>query len=351
MGVAVSTYTVFATVLGTRYELSVTVRIGALCRLVEGGNGEHYVSDEQLSGMVAHTIATWERVIEAVVTQSWELADFAGKAWPSAESKQGVTLQENEPFVTVWNKEWNSKGLGVTVHSWDDGYAALASAHAMIKGLEKLAPHADKFGIEKLEYAPLPSVKVETPKTPAIAPKKLDKDDVDSFLGTTPPSTQESSDSGASLPFRMFKQLAPNIIQVQEFKQGGGGDKYQKSAILATLPYHQKNVQYEDDSLIYYPITEAIQIVEGQFGTQALIPTANGRVYVSMTNKSCEETPDWHNFAQDLHENYQDLLDNRISKFYAPDCVLIMKTGKQKDAMQWKNYYHIYKPFKETAKA
>lgn len=392
---ATTTYTAFATVCGQRHELSVTVRNIGNC------------DTEALEGMTAHTIATWARAFMAIIDNSWKIAPFAGKDWVSACTQKNVENEAGlEPHVTVWNKAWQN-GIGITVHSWDNGNAALMAAASLMGGLDKLSELASKYqaiGIEKLEFAPFPSVKPTKTAKPAPTPPfdsnvvdmlkngkpvqdamrylrqhaaftdaeidqyllavkhwfdsqnapkpaaKGDINDVDKWLkdATDNPKPAQAETNG--LPFRHYKQLAPNIIQVQEFVQGGG-EKYQKSAVAATLPYHKSNPQYDDDSLVYYTITGAIQIKEGQYGRQAIIPTDKGRVYVDATNKAGEESPDWHNFAQDLRDEYQRMANDDNAQLFAPNCLLVMKASKTKDNKQYKNFYHIYQPLKQAVMA
>lgn len=345
---AASTTDAYATMGGVRYQLCITTRIS--------DDAPASLKSEQLQGMVAHTIATWQRAMQAVLTGTWAIAEFNGKVWPSAEEKQGVTVRDNhEPYVTVWNK--GGAPINLTVQSWDNGVYALESAKDTLAGLAKFKEHASAFGFDSFEYTALPSLKPAEAAKPAPTPpapkpataQAKDKDDVDAWLKNASDS-QSQAPEGDGLPFRHFKQLAPNIIQVQEFVQGGG-EKYQKSAIAATLPYHKSNVQYDDDSLIYYSITGEIQIKEGQYGRQAIIPTDKGKVYVDATNKAGEESPDWHNFAQDLRDEYQRLANDDNAKLFAPNCLLVMKTSKTKDNKQYKNFYHIYQPLKQAVLA
>ncbi len=290
------------------------------------------VAAPAMAELAALTLGQWLRAWRAIKRG----IAFEGALIP--EKQLLIPARENgEARVSIHNHTFT--GLSITVHSHSDGTGALEMAQGQKALRELMLSKMPQLFVSK----PIP------PQVPQNSPKQPDLNDIDAFLASdeaeqsghgTLPDT-----SGDSLPFRMFKSLSDTIIQVQEFKQGGGGDKYQKSAVKASLPFHKTTVQYEDDSLIYYPITGAITIVEGQYGTQAVIPTANGRVYVSKENKSGEETPDWHNFAQDLHDNYALLADGTISQFFAPNCVLVMKTGKQKDSTQYKNYFHIYQSF------
>jgi hypothetical protein len=68
---------------------------------------------------------------------------------------------------------------------------------------------------------------------------------------------------------------------------------------------------------------------------------------VDATNKAGEESPDWHNFAQDLRDEYPRMANDDDAKLIAPNCLLVMKASKQKDGKQWKNYYHCYQPLKQ----
>lgn len=335
---AASTYTVFATVLGVRYELSVTVRMGSYARFADNNQA---VSPEQLAGMTAHTIATWQRVIEAVMNGSYEIAPFAGHEWPSAQAKQGVSIEESEPFVTVWNKEWNSKGLGITVHSWDNGTTALFAAYSMLQGIEKLAPYADKFGIEKLEFAPLH--KTPTPK-PSAAPKR-DIDDVDSFLndpathGVTPP--QASAKQGNVYVRPAMAGSIPNTIKLQK---GAKGKETFEMAILPTTPYSSNAADFQEKDLIAYPIQGAIRYEGGSSGFYFAIPVPQSeiRVYVREATNFDGKTIESDSQKLAQHLGLKDMELSQGMKWNVPATHIAMKVGKVGNKGQFKNYQGLY---------
>jgi hypothetical protein len=300
------------------------------------------VKAEELAQLTQKTIGLWLRVWRSVKQEIWQLAGDA----PEAILAERIGA---EPMVTVFNKKFD--GLSITVNSSDSGQSALDCVMALIFAHDDI--------LDKMPQL-FSGANVQAPANPAPAapaqPKQQDINNVDDYI---PPYAQKAvqrhndiaqAKEVNELPFRHFKQLAPNIIQVQEFVQGGG-EKYQKSAIAATQPYHKSNPQYDDDSLVYYTITGEIQIKEGQYGRQAIIPTDKGKIYVDATNKAGEESPDWHNFAQDLRDEYQRLANDDNAKLFAPGCLLVMKASKQKDGKQWKNYYHCYQPLQQPVLA
>lgn len=348
---AASTYTVFATVLGTRYELSVTTRIGSYARFADDNKA---VSPEQLAGMAAHTIATWQRVIEAVINGSFEIAPFLDKAWPSAQEKQGVTIEESEPFVTVWNKEWNSKGLGVTVHSWDNGTTALFTAYSMLQGIEKLAPYAEKFGIEKLEYAPFPAIKTPTsPTPPAQAPKPAaspDKDDIDAWMK----DDAKAKLSAVAKPTKALNVYArpaiigslPNTIKLQK---GQKGKESFEMAILATTPYHAMQVQYQEKDLVAYRITGKFRYEGDSKGFFFEIPVENSIIRIRQKEATQFDgkliESDWQKLVKHLG-----LETHSLEQGYSmevPATHIALKAGKigkddSGNDIQWKNYSGLY---------
>lgn len=313
------------------------------------------VAAPKMAELAEATLGAWLRAWRAVKHQKWETDSEV------PETKLGIPAREDgEPRVTIYNHTFEAGKLSLTIQSHANGAGAIEMAHGQLLLIDSI----------KAKKPQLFSGSSQQAQAPQAAPKQAnspDKEDIDAWLKNTSDSKAQTAHGGngqavatatkeavavaSNLPFRRFKSLADGIIQVQEFKQGGGGDKYQKSAIKASLPYNKTEVQYEDDSLIYYPITGAIQVVEGQYGIQALIPTEKGRVYVSMKNAQDEETPDWHNFAQDLGDNYIEVMNQEEPKLLAPNCLLVLKTGKTKDGKQYKNFYHLYQPLVEAVKA
>lgn len=313
---------------GVRHELIVRVRYG-----------EPQISGEALSSIAAATVGAWLRAWRAIHDDTWNVGVVESPEKKYLTEGQYEQRKEQrkygaEPYTTVFNKTFD--GLSLTVHSHDNGQQAVTAAAAFVTMKEALAEK-----MPQLFQAPQHASKQAEKRDNEASSRDLSN--VDSFLQDN--TSELPQITSGDLPFRKFKRIADTVIQLQEFVQGGGGkDKYQKSATKAELPYHKSNVQYDEDSLVYYAITGAIQIKEGQYGTQAIIPTDKGRVYVDMNNKNGEESPDWHNFAQDLGNEYQRLVNDDSASFFAPNCVLVLKNSKHKDNKQWKNFYRIYSP-------
>lgn len=348
---ASATYDARGSIGGVQYDLCVTTRIG---------DTANAITSEQMQGMVAHTIATWQRAMSGVLTGTFEIEKFKGQAWPSAEEKQGVTYKEVEPYVTVWNKR--GAPINITVQSWDNGYYALETAKDLILGLAKFKEYSAAFGFDSFEFSPIGAA--PTPKaSPAPAKSQAsantgqkDLNNVDDFIppynGGLPASNEAPKHDGhptpsGLLPFRYFKRLAPNIIQLQEFKQGGGGEKYEKSAIEGTQPHHKETPQYDEGALIYLPIVGVIQFKEGKYGKQAIIPTVKGKVYVDATDSKGQEKPEWATLSSDFYTEYERLNNDDEAKLLATGAVLVLKASavmahEKKGQVQYKNYYRIY---------
>jgi len=349
MNLAASTYTVFATVLGVRYELSVTVRMGSYARFADNNQA---VSPEQLAGMTAHTIATWQRVIEAVSNGSFEIAPFGDKAWPSAQAKQGVGIEETEPFVTVWNKEWNTKGLGVTVHSWDDGTTALFTAYSMLQGLDKIKEHAARFGIDKLEYAPAS----QSPKNaPNPAKSAKDINNMDEWLEpdtqATKASDYDNTGMQATQALRAYVRPAkagslPDTIKLQK---GAKGKESFEMAIVPKAPYHAMNPQFQDKDLIAYPIMGKIAYRGDSKGFFMEIPVPQSSIRIRVKDATQYEgkliESDWQKIIKHMGLETHTITEGQV--FEVPATHIALKAGKlgkdeHGNETQWKNYVGFY---------
>lgn len=328
---------------GDRYKLFIEGEWQELIIVAHDSNPK--VAAPVMAELALLTLGQWLRAWRAIKQETWLIKDAS-----IPEKVLNVPARDSgESRVSIHNHTFT--GLSITVHSHADGTGALEMAKSQKE-------------LRDLIKAKMPSLfEASKPVTP-VTPPARGIDNVDDFI---PPYSrfQDEPDSQANklsdydntgvqspLPFRFFKQQAPNIITIQEFKKGGGGaDEYKKMALLATLPYHKTTPQYDDNSMIYIPITGALQIAEGKYGIQAIIPTEKGRVYVDMKNKDGQESPDWFNFSQDLGAHYSPLVNDEISQFFAPDCILVLRVGETKDGKQYKNYHKIYKPLKVAVKA
>ena len=291
------------------------------------------LSAEILAQLTLKTIGVWLRTWQAYKTEKWAMEG------DSPEKMLQVDSTGLEPFVTVFNK--NFTGMSITVHSSDNGQGALNAVMALIFARDDIADKMPKL------FNP------DSATPPAKPAPKKDINNVDDFIPPHPLNPPQAPSEGFSHPlnFRYFKRLAPNVIQLQEYVQGGGGkDKYQKSAIEANLPYHKTNTQYDAGALVYFPVTGAIQLKNGQYGKQAIIPTSRGRVYVDAQFNG-QEKPEWASLSSDLGDDFFLLNDNENAVLEASGAVLVLKmsditTNKQGVQVQYKNFYRLYQELK-----
>lgn len=333
---ATTTYTAFATVCNQKHELSITVRNIGNC------------DTEALEGMAAHTIATWARVYMAVIDNSWKIAPFAGKEWVSACKQKNVENEAGlEPHVTVWNKAWQN-GIGITVHSWDNGNAALMAAASLMGGLDKLSELASKYqaiGIEKLEFAPFPSLKPTEPvKT---APQGKDKNDVDAWLKETSDNPPKTTQVKAFVRPAM-KGSVDGLIQLEK---GAKDKKTWQTGILANKPYDAKAVQYNEKELIAFPLTGAITVKVWPDGTRYFeVPSIGAAIKFReegervLANGSKIES-DWQSLAQ--HLGVAEHVIETGASFPVSATHIVMSIGKagtdsNGNPVQWKNYRGLY---------
>lgn len=284
-----------------------------------------------LNQLIKKTVGVWLRVWSAAMNGRDTIEVAA-----SPEQALGVT-NNGEPFVSVFNKDY--EGLSINVVSSDYGQGALDCVMALHMALVEIETAMPQL------INPQGNTQSSTPPTP-----KRDINDIDGFLND--PAThgvdipQSSAGTGKIANFRYFKRIAPTVIQLQEFIQGQPGkDKYQKSATEATISFHKTNPQYDEGALVYFPITGEIQIKEGNYGKQAIIPTAKGRIYVDAEYNG-QEKPEWAVLSQDLGDEYSRLANDESAKLFAPNAVVVLKMSELKDKKQYKNYFHIYQELK-----
>lgn len=320
----------YATMGGVRYQLNITVRIG--------DDAPANLSSEKVQGMVAHTIATWQRAMDAVLTDTWHIAEFGGKVWPSAEEKQGVTVRNNhEPYVTVWNR--GGAAVNITVHSWDNGVYALETAKDMLAGLEKFKEYANAFGFEAFEFASLHKAATNTPK-PTAAPKR-DIDDVDSFLNGDSESPHASTKQGNVYVRPAMAGTIPNTIKLQK---GAKGKETFEMAILPTTPYSSNAADFQEKDLIAYPIQGAIRYEGGSSGFYFAIPVPQSeiRVYVREATNFDGKTIESDSQKLVQHLGLKDMELSQGMKWNVPATHIAMKVGKTGDKGQYKNYVGLY---------
>lgn len=302
------------------------------------------ISAETLSNVAAATVGAWLRAWRAIHDNSWSVGevDMPEKKYLTQgqlEARKEHRKKGAEPYVTVFNKTFD--GLSITVHSHDNGQEAVTAAAAFVTMKEVLAEKRPKL------FNPESAAPVTPPAS------KKDINNVDDFIPPyqgNPSDKQEASqgnaEGGKVANFRFFKRIAPTVIQLQEFVQGQPGkDKYQKSATEATISFHKTNPQYDEGALVYFPITGEIQIKEGNYGKQAIIPTAKGRIYVDAQFNG-QEKVEWGILSQDLGDEYSRLANDESAKLFAPNSVVVLKMSEIKDGKQWKNLYRLYTEIK-----
>lgn len=336
---AASSYEVEVQVLGQPFILSVTVRIGETAQMGDMPLNTGVVSLEQLYSMATYTIATWQRVMSAIMSNTWKIEAFKGKAWESAEVHAGIKQDENEPFVTVWNKESN-RAIGVTVHSWDNGDYALFTAYALVTGLKKIQEYAPQFGFDKLSFNSLPS--------PKEAPKK-DIDDVDSFIppysGFTQPANKQTADIPKTTQVKAFVRPAklgsiPNTIKLEK---GAKDKKTWETAILPNTPYSSNSTDFQEKDILVYPILGKIQYKGGANGYYFAIPTTQSEIHIWQREAINHNGSLIESDSQKLIKHLG--LTGELTQGMAwevPATHIAMKVGKTGEKGQFKNYSGLY---------
>lgn len=270
------------TIDGKAIELVITTRGNGLDTGYRTLSGEKPPQADELAKLIPATIRTWLNVWRAIQDDSWKLTDDKKSACETI----GILESSFDPYVTVWNKDWN--GLSVTVHSWDNGQAALDNAARHKTGLEMFSKYAQALGVQ-IFGQPMPPPQAPTiPEAPAIP--VTDE--------PAPANVTPFPQAGESKQFKPSRKISDTLIQIETGKKDSPA---WKDVQLASKHYDWKTVQYEDGMLVAYPIDNAIEVRDTMNNVQAVISTSMGRFQFYRNKKdSTEQTFDWQTFESQL---------------------------------------------------
>lgn len=297
---------------GQRHELIVRIR-----------QSEPPIHGELLTALAVATVGTWLRAWRAIKQDTWQVSDV------SAEEKNNVTRPENsEPYVTVFNKDYD--GLSITVHSHENGQGAVTAAAAWVSMRD--------FIQDKTPTLFAPTVVQNPPK----APEKRDINDIDGFLHNTPPQTPQTGATQGNIYVRPAMQgTIPNTLKLQK---GAKGKETFEMAIAPTTPYSANAVEFQEKDLIVYPIMGAIRYEGGTSGFYFAIPVPNSeiRVYVREATNFDGKTIESDSQKLAQHLGLKDVELSQGMKWQVPATHIAMKVGKTGDKGQYKNYVGLY---------
>lgn len=281
---------------------------------------------QTLTDLTVATVGNWIRAWKAIKSDTWKVDS------KSAEEQYGVTRSEHaEPYVTVFNKDWN--GLSITVHSHENGQGAVTAAAAFLSMRDFIQ---DKTPQLFQATTPTPA--------PSAAPKK-DINDVDSFLndpathGVTPP--QASAKQGNVYVRPAMAGSIPNTIKLQK---GAKGKETFEMAILPTTPYSSNAADFQEKDMIAYPIQGAIRYEGSSSGFYFAIPVPQSeiRIYVREATNFDGKTIESDSQKLAQHLGLKDMELSQGMKWNVPATHIAMKVGKTGDKGQYKNYVGLY---------
>lgn len=283
------------------HELIITVR----------DNGD--IASDVLGELVTKTVGTWLRAYAAVKLDKWSVGDAE-----SAEQALGVTIETPEPFVTIWNKDFN--GLTLTVHSNENGQGAVDAYAAFQAGIDAVRDAMPQLFGDVQDTQATPDNVRPLPQQP-----------------TGEPSTKGLPTTGS--PFiRSTKQgIADGFIAIESGKTDQ--PTFTKQAMIADKPYHWKDKQYKDAvDFVAYPITGAISVKEFDGQLSLAIPTEHNKT-IYIKNRGTDNDYDWKGVRDKLALDEEKLEAGQSAMI--PASYIVLKLNSSEDA-QYKNFYGFF---------
>lgn len=290
---------------------------GRIVKLAITGRGAppgYELDYEKLDIVVAATIRVWCEVYRAVVTDSWKLPDDS----ISAEVKAKIDSSPDDPWCTVWN--WDKPSI--TVHSWDNGQEALATAARTMAGLDLFSHYASRYGVEVLSWSQFTQA----------APKPLE---------TLQNANEGQATINIAKAFVRATKLgtAPNIIML-ETKVGQSKKTAWVEALRADKRYHHKDIQYPPDTLVLFEI-EPLAVVGDYQGARYLEIKERYGGNIRIYDRGGEHNYDWGSLMQHLNiKDTSGLVTGATIQI--PAALLCMRCGMYKNDVQYKNYAGLY---------
>lgn len=298
--------------LTTELTLELENRIIKLAVTVRGIHDDGFPYSA-LDTMVATTLRIWCEVYRAIVTDTWQLPEDL----VSAEAKASMESSPADPWVTIWN--WDKPSL--TIHSWDNGTYALATAAHAMAGLDLFTQYAPRLGVKI----------ISTPQFTLAVPKPL----------APPHNAVESHPISIAEAFVRSTKLgtAAGVIML-ETRVGKSNKTAWVEALRADKRYHHKDIQYPADTLVLFEIEP--QAVIGDYeGTRFIEIKERFGGNIRIYDRGGEHNYDWGSLIKHLN-----IIDTSGlvtgTTVIIPAALMCMKCGAYKDSVQFKNYAGLY---------
>ncbi len=308
-------------------------------------NLKHMPNDVEMSQLVAYTIGNWALAMRSYLF-GYEIDDIENiRAIFNLKLREGTLYaSDNEPYVTVWNYSLpNAPKIAMNSQSNPREVAALAKVH--VQGIALFNKHANRYGMYRVgdnqsKQAPKPP----TPSNVTNMPQQL---------GNSPPFPVISKSN-----IRKSKWLegVKTHLRLQEFIQGGG-EKYDKSVFIATLPYNRTAMQYEHKQKVAFKVIDAISVIENehedQKNKQITIPITGGLVYIRIEPNN-DKAYDWKTVRDSLGIQKEQVKELAVGqKLFLGDVYLVLQCrnldkqgnqlmNKNGQAVQYKSFYGLY---------
>lgn len=297
-----------------------------------------------LAELTFRTIGTWLAVWRAYKSDTWLLE---GRVSAEEAMKVSNPKTSSEPFVTVFNKNYDK--LSVTVHSHENGQAALDSVGALFYARDMLAKNMPQL--------------LQVPEKPSVPPPAKDISDVDSFLDNEPkaPTTQPLPNAQGTVLHQgnvwTRAAIAGSLPDTIKIAQGSKDKPTQVMALLATEPYDYKVIKYQNKDIVLYDITGAITIKRDSKNNKQFIdvPTQGGksiRFYErgeTITKEGKVIKSDWQNMTKHLGlegvqipDNYQAAQPPTNDGAYIALKFGAVTTKDDGTKEQFKNYHGLF---------
>lgn len=298
------------------------------------------------SQLVIYTFANWILAMRSYLFGYEISPDENKRAIYHLKIRNGkLFASDNEPYVTVWNYSMpNVPKLAMNSQTIPSDLVALAHSH--VKGIAKLNQNLERYGVYRVgdnqsKQAPKPP----TPSNVTDMPKPQ------SGNSPTFPVIAKSN-----IRKSHWLEGVETHLRLQEFVQGGG-EKYDKTVLIAILPYNRTSMQYKHKQKVAFKVIDAISVIEneyeGQKNKQITIPVTGGLVYIKIEPDN-DTAYYWKALRDSLGLEKEQVKELAVGqKLFLGDVYLVLQcssqdkqgnqlANKEGQAVQYKNFYNLY---------
>jgi len=305
--------------------------------------GSPSLSIPVMNNLVRETLKTWMYAWRGVK------GEMDTQDLKSADENLDITPSGNEPYVTIFNKDWD--GLSITVHDNSKPQTAVnlvtayREAIAIVQG--KLPSLFNPSEFDQMGDFGMPK-----------KPKQADKLDPDTYFGGKPENkapipfptdNAARGDSSETVSFRASREADGNYM----IESGKPESSAWKDVTRAQRPYDASKINYGLDELVAFMVNAPMVVKSPKDNLCMEVPTSGGK-FTFWRNKrnSQEQTFDWQSIEKQLY-GVNILSDSLVDGFQLDmPCLLIVKFTRSQDGLrEFANFYGFRALPKQAQKA